>query len=280
MGFGFGGFGMMGGGPGGQFSISTMYGMLLGTPTVQKDLELVDEQKEKLKSANEKAQAAWRQMFSGMGNMQDLSDEERKSKMEEMRKKGQAQAEASKKAIEEILLPHQLERIKGIALQRVGTGALNDKQIQQDLKMSEDQVAKLKSIGEESGKKMQEIGKETQTKFMGVLTEEQKELLEKAPRMGFGGPPGMGAGPDLKMSEEQVAKQRSIGEESRKKMQGMRTQIEKDLMDVLTAEQKETLEKMKGEKLDIPESELRPRFAGPGGPGGGERRRPPPKKDE
>jgi hypothetical protein len=63
-------------------------------------------------------------------------------------------------------------------------------------------------------------------------------------------------------------------------MQGMRTQIEKDLMDVLTAEQKETLEKMKGEKLDIPESELRPRFAGPGGPGGGERRRPPPKKDE
>ena len=59
----------------------------------------------------------------------------------------------------------------------------------------------------------------------------------------------------------------------------MRKQTDTKLMEVLTEEQKTSLEKMKGEKLDIPASEF-PRFGGQGGPGGGDRRRPPPKKDE
>lgn len=244
---GFGGFGMMGGGPGGG-GVSMMYGTLLNTPTVQKDLELVDEQKEKLKAANEKAQASMREVFSGMGNMRDLGEEERKTKMGEVGKKMQAQAETAKKAIEEILLPHQLERLKGIALQRMGVGALNDKQIQQDLKMTEDQIAKLKSIGEESGKKTQEM-------FAGMRDLSQEERQAKFAEMG-------------------------------QKMQEMRKQTETKLMDVLTADQKESLEKMKGEKLEIPDSELRPRGFGPGGPGGrggpggGERRRPAASKAE
>ena len=132
-----GGFGMpMFGGPGGGFSLSSMYSFLLNSPTVQKDLELVDDQKAKLKELNEKSRAAMRKVFSGM---RDLSEDERREKMAEIGKKMQAQMEESKKAIEEILLPHQLERIKGIALQRVGTMALSDKQIQQDLKLSEEQ---------------------------------------------------------------------------------------------------------------------------------------------
>jgi Spy/CpxP family protein refolding chaperone len=234
---------MMGGGPGGG-SLSMMYGMLLNSPTVQKDLDLVDEQKAKLKEANEKAQAAMREMFSGM---RDLSQEERQQKMGEIGKKMQAQAEATKKLIEETLLPHQLDRLKGLALQRIGTGALNFKEIQEDLKMTEEQVAKLKSIGEESAKKNQEM-------FAGMR--------------------------DLS-PEERQAKFAEIGQ----KMQEMRKQTETKLMDVLTAEQKESLEKMKGEKLEIPASEFggpggfgRPGGFGQGGPGGGERRRPPARK--
>lgn len=232
---GFGGFGMMGGGPGGAFSLSSMYGFLLNVPAVQKELELIDEQKAKLKELSEKTQAAMREMFSGMGNMRDMSEEERRSKFEEMRKKGEAQAEKTRKAIEEILLPHQMERLKGIALQRAGVGALNDKEIQKDLKMTEEQVAKLKSIGEEAAKKMQEM-------FAGMR--------------------------DLS-PEERQAKFAEMGQ----KMQEARKETESKLMNVLTAEQKDLLEKMKGEKLDIPESELRPRF-GAGGFGGGQRRRP------
>ena len=214
------GFGMFGGGPGGM-SLAGMYGFLLNTPTVQKELELVDDQKAKIKEAGDKAQAAMREMFSGM---RDLSNEERQEKMREVGKKMQAQGEQTRKSIEEALLPHQLERLRGIALQMAGVGALNDKQLQQDLKLSEDQVAKIKSIGEESGKKMQEM-------FAGMR--------------------------DLS-PEDRQAKMAEVG----KKAQEMRKDSEKQLLEVLTDDQKASIEKMKGEKLVIPPSE----FRGPGGP--------------
>jgi hypothetical protein len=212
-------------------NVSMMYGFLLNTPTVQKELELVDEQKAKIKELGEKAMAAMREMRAGMGSMRDpnLSEDERRAKGEEMGKKMQAQMEAGKKAIEEILLPHQLERLKGIALQRAGIEAINDKQIQQDLKLSDEQVAKIKSIGEEAGKKF------------GALFSEGADRETIGPKM------------------QEIGKDRA-----------------KQLTDVLTEDQRATLEKMKGEKLEIPASELR----GPGGFGGpgGERRRPPAKK--
>lgn len=209
---------MMGGGPGGG-SIAGQYARLLSSPTVQKELELVDDQKAKIAEAGQKAQTAMRQMFSGM---RDLSEEERRAKMQEMGRKMAAQAEESRKAIEEILLPHQLERLKGIALQVAGVQALTDKEIQQDLKLTEEQIAKIKSILEEAGKKM-------------------RELFGQGER---------GERPDF----------RTIGP----KMQEIRKDTEKQLLEVLTEDQKAQLEKMKGEKVEIPATELR----GPGGPGG------------
>lgn len=222
--------------------LSAMYGSLLNIPTVQKDLELIDEQKAKLKELNEKNQAAIREMFSGMGNWRDMSQEDRQKRFEEMRKKGEAQAENTKKAIEEILLPHQLDRLKGIALQRMGVAALNDKEIQQDLRMTADQVAKIKAINEEAAKAGQEM-------FAGMRDLSPEERQARFAEMG-------------------------------RKMQESRKEMESKILGVLTAEQKESLEKMKGEKLEIPESELRPRFGfGPAGPGAGERGRPPARQE-
>jgi Spy/CpxP family protein refolding chaperone len=196
-------------------------------PTVQKELELVDDQKAKLKEAGEKAQAAMRELFSGM---RDLSEEDRRAKMAEVGKKMTAQGEQMKKAIEEILLPHQLERLRGIAIQIVGVPALNDKEVQQSLKLTEEQTAKMKSIYEEAGKKMRELFGEGRPDF------------------------------------------RTIGP----KMQEIGKETQKQLLDVLTDEQKTSFEKMKGEKLEIPASELR----GPGGPGGPGGPRPPAKTSE
>ena len=59
-------------------------------------------------------------------------------------------------------------------------------------------------------------------------------------------------------------------------MQEMRKDTEKQILDVLTDDQKASFEKMKGEKLEIPASELR----GPGGPGGPGQGRPPAKTAE
>lgn len=216
------GFGMFGGGSGA--SVSMLYGPLLNVPTVQKELDLLDDQKAEIKPASDKAQAAMRESFSGM---RDLSQEERRAKMEEIGKKVQAQAEEMKKTIEHTLLPNQLKRLKGIALQVAGVRALNDKEVQQDLKLSEDQTAKIKSIGEDSMKKVRELfsdGGDRQT-----------------------------AGP---------------------KIQELRKDSEKQIMDVLSDDQKASLEKMKGDKLEIPATEFggfggRRGGPGPGGAGGG-----------
>jgi Spy/CpxP family protein refolding chaperone len=202
------------GGPfgGGNMSLSMTYGMLLNSPTVQKDLGLLEDQEAKIKEATDKAQTAMRELWSGM---RDLSPEERQEKMKEIGKKMQDLAEETKKTVEATLLPKQLERLKGIAIQVAGTMALADKGVQQDLKLSDDQIAKIKSIGEESMKKV-------------------RELFE----------PG------------------ADREAMRTKMDELRKDAEKQVMDVLTAEQKDSFEKMKGAKLEIPREELRPRGFG------------------
>ena len=200
-----------------------MYGMLLSSPTVQKDLDLVDDQKAKIKEINDKARTAMGELFSGM---RDLTPEERDAKRAENMKKMEALGEKTNKAIEGVLLPDQFKRLKGIALQRmeaVGMGAmaLGDKTIQKDLNLTDDQIAKIKSIGDDARKKAGEL---------------------------------FSSGADR--------------DEMRKKAEEMRKETDKKLMDVLTADQKTTLEKMKGKKLDIPQSELRMGFGGGRGRGG------------
>jgi Spy/CpxP family protein refolding chaperone len=174
-------------------SLNMMYGFLLSSPTVQKDLDLVADQKTKIKEVNDKADAARRELFSGM---RDLTPEERQAKFEENAKKMQELSEKNTKAIEGVLLPDQLKRLKGIALQRMGVMALSDKSVQKDLKLSDEQIAKIKTLGDDSmkkmgelfgsgldrdemRKKMDEMRKDIEKKAMDVLSADQKTKLEK-----------------------------------------------------------------------------------------------------
>jgi len=204
--FSGGTFGVLGGGMG------ALYIGLLNSPTVQKELNLSDDQKAKISEAVNKLRARMGQMPPGMG---DLSEEERQAELKKMRSKTQAQAEETKKTIEGILQPKQLERLREIALQVVGVRAVIDKEVQKSLKLSDDQVAKIKTIIDDSRKEIEES--------------------------------------------------RSDGSFNGDKFKEMNEECEKQLGDVLTADQKAALEKMKGEKLDIPADELR----GPGHRGGG-----------
>ena len=191
-GFPMGGPGMMGG------SSAQMWGFLLRAEQVQKELELVDDQKAKIKEIGEKAMAKMREGFGDPEAMRKLSDEERKTRFTEMRKKMLAQAEETKKEIEEVLLPYQIERLKQIALQVRGVAALEEKEVQEAIGVSSEQLDKMKSIREaamEKGRslmeslrdatdqerraKFQEFGKRIQEEVMGVLTSEQKEKFEK-----------------------------------------------------------------------------------------------------
>jgi Spy/CpxP family protein refolding chaperone len=222
-------------------SLSMLYVPLLGTPTVQKDLKLTDDQKDKIKDARDRADAARRELFSGM---RDLSDEERREKMQEVGKKMQAQMEETKKAIEDALSPDQLKRLRAVAVQIMGMAAITDKAVQKELKLSDDQTAKIKTIGEDAMKRMRDL-------FSSMRTLSPEERGEKMRELGA-------------------------------KMQESRKETEKQLGDVLNEDQKAEFEKLKGEKLEIPPGEFMVPGRGPGpGPAAAPAQpaTPPPAKD-
>ena len=115
--------------------------------------------------------------------------------MNEAGKKIQALSEEMKRTIDGILAPGQLERLRGIALQMAGVSALDYKEVQQDLKLSDDQVAQIKAAKDHLMTKMGKLlGESTDPKtrqskmrelhnyekqVMGILTSDQEALLDK-----------------------------------------------------------------------------------------------------
>lgn len=168
------------GGPGGGLL------RLVTIEQVQKELELDADQKEKLVALNKDVQAQ-------QAELRNLSREERQTKQKEA-------GEKTQKALEGILLPKQLERLKQIQLQSqlamMPGMVLASPELVKDLGLTEDQQAKIKTINEESRKampqftpgerpsaedleKMQKAQKEGETKILDVLTADQKDKLDK-----------------------------------------------------------------------------------------------------
>ena len=164
-GFGGGGFGMG----------ATFY---LNQKSVQEELKLSDEQVKKLKELSDKQ----REAFQGL---RDLSQEERRTKMQES-------AKATQKAIGEILNDKQQKRLKQIELQQQGGRALANEDVAKTLNLTDEQKKKVQTIltegrpaagggggqrgqlDEEARKKMEEARKARNEKILGVLNDEQK----------------------------------------------------------------------------------------------------------
>lgn len=126
------------------------------------------------------------------------------------------------KALGEVLSADQYRRLKQIEMQQRGTQAFTDAKVQDELKLSEEQRANIKTISEDSRKeagelfkglgkggdfkgmqeKLDAFRKETQTKIQGVLTADQKKAwremtgepfkLERTFGGGAFGQPGQG----------------------------------------------------------------------------------------
>ena len=104
-------------------------GGLYTNETVQKDLALTDEQKKAIKTISD-------DFRSSIG---DLSRDERREQMPELRKAMNAKIAA-------LLNDQQKARMKEIELQSQGTGALTTKDVAAALKLSDDQVSKIKAL--------------------------------------------------------------------------------------------------------------------------------------
>ncbi|GAB6167424.1 hypothetical protein JCM19992_34240 [Thermostilla marina] len=243
-----GGRGGPGGGPGGQRGPGMFAGPggpggggmgilgLLRIEQVQKEIELLDDQKADLEKLGEKAREAMREVF---GDFRNLSREEMQQRREEIQKKMQEQQKKLQAEVEKILLPHQLERLEQIRIQLMGIQALNDPEVAKKLNITDAQKEKIQKVQEQAREKMREA-------FQGMRG-------------------GDGQRPDPEAMRERFTK--------------LREQIEKDVLAVLTSEQKKKFEELKGEPFELDRSALfrgrgqgqgpgQGRFQGRGGQGG------------
>lgn len=180
---------------------------LLLQESVRKELQLTDEQIDKLREARDQLRPNFREL-------RGLSREEIREKIQEMREK-------SEKLLADILKPEQLKRLKQIELQQQGLmGALRNREVASSLGLTEDQREQLRALQQdfiramrdlrESGgdrremfEKIQEFRKSTEEKILKVLTSEQKakwkeltgEPFKGEIRRGFGRRGGRGGRP-------------------------------------------------------------------------------------
>ncbi|MDA7879969.1 hypothetical protein OAU26_00015 [Mariniblastus sp.] len=156
---------------------------MLSNPSVQKDLELVGDQ---LKQVQDLQAEFANQMKDQLGSLTNggFSPEQMKGIPALIAKIKEKQ----KDQLESLLLPHQLERLKQVALQthmkQAGTaGALATDQVADALGITSEQIENLKSRSKEINKKLQEdiesLKKEAQQELLGELTTDQQKKLKE-----------------------------------------------------------------------------------------------------
>jgi hypothetical protein len=173
------GFGMFGGGgPAG----------LVSNKSVQKELGLTEDQ---AKKATEAVNAVRQKHQDDFAGLRDLEGEERAQKAQQLMK---TVGDEQMKSIADILSADQIKRLKQISLQTRGAQAFADPEIQKDLKLTDDQKDKIKTINDdarqemgalfsggggfgdpETQKKMAALRKETLEKVTAVLEDSQKK---------------------------------------------------------------------------------------------------------
>lgn len=155
---------------------------LLSQQSIQEELDFVGEQRDQYKKLQQDYNARIREKMESM-NKGGFDPEKARNFGEEIRALKDQQA----RDIEELLLPHQINRLKQIQLQQrmkaMGLNALNDKQLAEELGMSEEQLEKLKErakeLSSELQKKIQELRDETQQTLLKELSKDQQEKLKE-----------------------------------------------------------------------------------------------------
>lgn len=166
------GFGGGQGGPGGRRGGMRMFGgmamppsMLLQRDDVQADLKLTTEQKDKLTDIQEKARDEMRAQFQS-GTRPDR---------ETMRKNMEKMQEKITKEVNTVLTADQQKRLKQIAIQVNGSNSLLQKDVQKDLGLTAEQIAKIDSL--------QKGLQDASQKLMAKVQSQELTFQEVMPKM-------------------------------------------------------------------------------------------------
>jgi hypothetical protein len=188
--------------------------MLLTQEPVQKELKLTTEQATAVRESADELRSEMQEIFSGL---QDLSPEERREKMQELRDEAEKKVKEVQGKVDGLLDASQKTRLKQLTLQQRGAfGALQDPEVQTALKLSDEQKKKVETLAEESRPRGQGAGggggggggdqearrarfqamqKERNDKVLQILSAEQRAELDKMQGSKFDFPPmGRGGG--------------------------------------------------------------------------------------
>jgi hypothetical protein len=143
---------------------------LLQIPKVKKELNLTDEQSEKIKQVAQ-------EMRPGQGQWHGSGDA--RPSFEEMQKRMAERIEKIDKKLAEILKPDQLERFKQLRIQFQGPAAFANPEVAKTLQITDEQQKKLKEIITETGKQMRALGRPAED----ATPAERKEHGEKAQKI-------------------------------------------------------------------------------------------------
>jgi Spy/CpxP family protein refolding chaperone len=176
---GGGGFGGRGGfgGPGGGVT-----GLLM-SDQIREEIEITDDQLADLEAMGEEMRDQMRSMFEGM---RDLSPDERRERFATMRDDMQDIQSQAEDRMNEILLPHQVARLREINLQQqVRRGGLEGAlqgELAEELGITDEQreqmVAKAQELQQEMQQKIEQLRKDAQDELMSLLTPDQRSKLD------------------------------------------------------------------------------------------------------
>lgn len=150
--------------------------MLLVNKGVQKELKLNDEQTEKVETFAREWGAKMREEYQGLN---DLSEDERRTKMQELNK---GRAEALHKGLAEIMKPEQHKRFEQIDLQVSGSNAFATPKVVEGLKITDEQRAKIRQVNEDLRQTMADAREDFQNDREGAMkqiAEGRKAAIEK-----------------------------------------------------------------------------------------------------
>jgi hypothetical protein len=215
--------------PGGGSGMMSMGGMgigpmglihLMDNEKVLKELELTDDQKTKVAEAVKESSATHVNNIPALSR-QHLGPQEMQAKMMEAMKINQ---DKFMKKMGKILLPQQFERLKQIHMQAEGTSALLTADVIKALNITNEQQKEMKTLNDE---------------FMDKLTNatQYNEVWQTSENLQAGA--GQGSG------------YRTLTPESREMQMNLQKQREEALLQILTQDQRDQFEKLKGAKLDL-----------------------------
>jgi Spy/CpxP family protein refolding chaperone len=204
--------------PGGTRSGSDPLQMLQ-LPQVKKELNLTDDQVNKIKQVETDFRSEISNAISKQ-NLKELDPKKNPEKVEELRKQLDTQIQKTRKELSSVLSTDQLKRFKEISLQVYGWGPLTQADFAEDLKLTQEQQTKLVALREDMNDKI----KEAWTTPTSSDAKEQSKTIS----------------------------------ENRTKIEKVITDINNQALDVLTADQKTALTKLKGKEFKLDVSGLAP----------------------